>query len=1182
MPTILPRARRRIFDQAWSHRMRMLRATVKIALLLAIFAILFRHLLARHATQFAASMVLGTKVRVASLELHWAEIRIGGLAIDEPDLREQTQFSVASIRIVPSLWRGFHTGVWLDRVEIFDPHLIVRFDEQGRLQSRFPSAGESSGEAGPITIPLSQLKVAGGRVTIHRGGDCMDVVADANLAGTFSNQIEIKSDISQVAGGTAMLRTTMDAATLAGATEVQFQRCELSPTSLISQWLPPAIADEQISGTASARFKIEHLAGLANPFSHRATLKIVLQDCQCQRLGNLLPLCTISASSDASGLTANMTANPIGGTAVARLTTSPYQTPVQCDVSSQVDVPLDALANSFVPDQSINGQASLKFQSSAIWNGTIASWSSTLTTIASNLTAQGIVGPQVTMSLTSDGEFNPSNRDNGLSGTADASFRTDPWDIAEVHKELSGVVSTSGRFSLPLTRLTDPDAIVGDLLIDHTKIMMGGCDLADQQVPFVIANGQLRLAPTTLRLANDSVSLTVAAKANERLEVDAQLQSSPIELAKLGIFAARYSSKPIPIGGLASIDGKLRCNAKSMQWTASGSSQLQHATYAGVNVGSTQMDWTANPDQLILRTISPDFLGGRYDLTARAEQLDWTTAIIQAEFDDISVARLSGIAGIEMPVTGKLSGAAEISHFDSAANLRGAAKLTANGLSIYRVPIELQDSSLTIANGSCDLKTGCRMLGGSLTAGAKASLQPMIDFAGSAEPQISQIPMTFDAKVNNISVKRLASAARLPAAYRAVGGQISASLVRSSATAGEGLLCEATAVADSISLRRAKLTDVVTATVHIKPRQIELQSINGNFAGGRLSGRGEYMFADAGRGWARLAVDGINLRRLATPLGRSFQTASGTASVKLDARINRSITGRMLVSASHPSVSDLNVRAVRLPIDLSMTPSTGRLAWKMRSGLVEAGNGEINLSSSGDFRQSLNMQLAANFDRVDTSKLTRRGGFDAGIVDGSIRMWAKRADDVQDLAGTFEVNLSRIKSLEVPLLDGLQTFAQSIDLTGGSDAQNSGYLVGRLAGGMVHVDEFSLAQNNVQVLIDGTATMAGHLNLNVTASTGSMGPADGLATLANSPLLLAAPAPVTLLIKANEAIKDRVVNVHVSGTADRPLMRLQPGKQLTQDALRFFIGSQFGSNIASATMNNRAGRSNRSGTNQWR
>ncbi len=98
--------------------------------------------------------------------------------------------------------------------------------------------------------------------------------------------------------------------------------------------------------------------------------------------------------------------------------------------------------------------------------------------------------------------------------------------------------------------------------------------------------------------------------------------------------------------------------------------------------------------------------------------------------------------------------------------------------------------------------------------------------------------------------------------------------------------------------------------------------------------------------------------------------------------------------------------------------------------------------------------------------------------------------------------------------------------------------------------------------MNGTSTVAGRLNLNVTAITNPSGPADGLMEFANSPLMMAGPAPIALLARANDALKDRVVYVRVSGTSSRPTLHVQPGKSLSQDAVRFVLSSTIGSQAA--------------------
>jgi hypothetical protein len=114
---------------------------------------------------------------------------------------------------------------------------------------------------------------------------------------------------------------------------------------------------------------------------------------------------------------------------------------------------------------------------------------------------------------------------------------------------------------------------------------------------------------------------------------------------------------------------------------------------------------------------------------------------------------------------------------------------------------------------------------------------------------------------------------------------------------------------------------------------------------------------------------------------------------------------------------------------------------------------------------------------------------------------------------------------------------------------------GHLANGVITLDQLNLMASNVRIVMDGTATLRGNLNLFVSAYTSETGPADRILDFANSPIMLAAPAPVAVVAKINDALKDRTIHVNVGGTLAQPLVRLQPGRQLQQEALRFLVNS---------------------------
>jgi len=242
--------------------------------------------------------------------------------------------------------------------------------------------------------------------------------------------------------------------------------------------------------------------------------------------------------------------------------------------------------------------------------------------------------------------------------------------------------------------------------------------------------------------------------------------------------------------------------------------------------------------------------------------------------------------------------------------------------------------------------------------------------------------------------------------------------------------------------------------------------------------------------------------------------------------------------------------------------------WQSRGGSLNVGGDSVAITSEGRLTNGL-ATMATNVDirRVDTAKLMRGKSVSAGIVNGKMHLQSKRARTANDLTGRFHLELSQIQSLEVPGFDSFTQLVKLPTISGPSRSQEDGGTIdGRLAGGLLQVDNVALSKSGFLVLMNGTSTLNGRLDFDATAITNQSGPADSLFAFADSPLMLAAPAPVTLLIKANEAMKDRVFHIHVGGTGARPTLRLQPGKSRSQDALRFFVAGTLGNGAADVAL----------------
>ncbi|MDV6030030.1 MAG: hypothetical protein F9B45_07965 [Phycisphaera sp. RhM] len=736
----------------------------------------------------------------------------------------------------------------------------------------------------------------------------------------------------------------------------------------------------------------------------------------------------------------------------------------------------------------------------------------------------------------------------------------------QFHGQIMGQLDATSS----ITSLAKPESWKSTASLRLRDLIVAGEPLRDAEIRGTLEQGHLVVPRTEFSWRENLCHVQALGTLNNQLVIDGTFDAGPIELEDVAELATRLSHQPLHLTGSASLSGKIHVDAIAKTFHSTGTAMLSDASYADAQIGSADLDWTVESSGVTLRTQSNDFLGGSYALDAHLAELDWTRTTLDLRFKEIQCLKGPELLGIDIPVTGTMEGGCRLTSIGALDDLRGNGWIRSRGVSIHQVPVSLNQGRFTIANGAAELSAEGESLNGTYNANAKCRLDDTLAFVKKKNRDLRRLPVNAKATLKGLSINQSVRSLGASGALQPLTGVVHASCVRDESTQAEGLICTASATAEHLSWHGKSLTDRSTATVRLHPDRLELSGIDGRLAGGRITGRGEVSLDGSQRGYFQLAVDRINLRQAAAPLGRSIKGVTGTASVQVDGRLGSVITGRAQISANHPSVSNLNVRAVRFPVDWSFTPATRRFGWRCRAGVIDAGAGKINVSTEGDFARTLNMRMTAKLDQIDTSRMLRGGAADLGIIDGRVHLKANRARSLNQISGTFDVNLSKVDSMDLPILDQLGALI-NLAPTLSTDQDNQGTIQGRLAGGLVHLDRLAISQSNVQVLMDGQATLDGRLDFDITAATGQTGPADGLAALASSPLLLAAPAPVALVLKANEAMKDRVVHVHVGGTASRPVLRLQPGKQLAQDTLRFFLKNSFGSQVADAVDTSRRG-----------
>ena len=729
-------------------------------------------------------------------------------------------------------------------------------------------------------------------------------------------------------------------------------------------------------------------------------------------------------------------------------------------------------------------------------------------------------------------------------------------------RPVAGDVSATGQASVPMENINDIRAWTAGATLNGDGITAMDEQVQDFEVVCQLHQGRLTVPETAIRWRESICKFGLDGMVSETPNLTGQFHAASINMADVSSLARRLLETDFTAGGVAEVDGQVKLQGNPTTLVAVGKASLQGGKISATEIGDVSVGWRVDDNVASVTSESADFFGGRYSVSAAADVLDLDRSFVHGAFANIQARRLLEISGVRnLAANGVIDGEFR---FDSPTQINeifGTASVTTSGLTIDGMPAEISAANLQVERGLVSATLKGHFCDGSIDASARAQLDQVQKFLEDGDRPIREIPVLANARLDQLLIERLVHHRGLRKSLASLGGSISGRLTRDLGTIQSGLLCKCSGTTENITWDRSRISERVTADVLIGQDRVIVQELRGRIADGQLSGRADITLQNVPQGSFRINASNMSLRRGLAPFLDS--PVFGTGQVTASGRIGRTITGHVDVRADNARFADLAIQQVRIPVDWSFSPSSGAARWKSRSATIKVGTGNVFCDTEGSYAHGLSMNSTARLDKIDTARLIVGKSFGMGIMDGTVSLQSKRASKLNQVSGRYDISLTQTKALEMPVLNKLPQLVKLPKMGGNAGSQDHGYLFGHLSGGVVYLEQMALHQSNVQLLMDGTATLDGRLAIDVIASTESSGPIDDIIELADSPLLLAAPAPVALLAKANDLLKNRVIQAQVSGTANRPVIRLQPGKQLTQTAIQFFIADNFGSKAAS-------------------
>jgi hypothetical protein len=350
------------------------------------------------------------------------------------------------------------------------------------------------------------------------------------------------------------------------------------------------------------------------------------------------------------------------------------------------------------------------------------------------------------------------------------------------------------------------------------------------------------------------------------------------------------------------------------------------------------------------------------------------------------------------------------------------------------------------------------------------------------------------------------------------------------------------------------LSVLIQGDVRLRAEGLEFRDVTGSLGRGILRANFLAPLGERALGWFNVSLSGVDAGHLLLPwpaLGRNIQ---GPVDASLRGRLGAEWTGGGTVVLGRGRVFGIEVNEWRLPVQfaVSVRQGTGEVSVRDSSAAIATGRavGQAEFSFGAGARADGHLR----FYDVDLRALASSAGdvssFASGRLSGGFDFGGTEVSSADDLSGTLTATLSQSQALQLPVLRQLTPYLR---LGMSSSTFQTGRLEARLGRGAFRIQHFSLDGGLLQMLIEGSVTLEGRLDLDVHARTGNATLVPAGLRLLGVRLPIAGPIPASVITEASFLLAQTVVHLRVTGTIRSPVVQVEPLSLLTQEAVRYFL-----------------------------
>jgi hypothetical protein len=278
--------------------------------------------------------------------------------------------------------------------------------------------------------------------------------------------------------------------------------------------------------------------------------------------------------------------------------------------------------------------------------------------------------------------------------------------------------------------------------------------------------------------------------------------------------------------------------------------------------------------------------------------------------------------------------------------------------------------------------------------------------------------------------------------------------------------------------------------------------------------------------------------------------------VDVHGNLGREWRGTGTVVLTRGKVYGIDVTEWRWPVDFTYRPRQGRGQIDIRESIAQLAQGRASGEASFVFGVVSRLDGNLRFTDLDLRSLLRSvgdvGSLAAGRISGRLKFGGNEVRSFDDVTATLDAALTSTQALELPVLRLIVPYVQP---GMGSTTFQKGDLKARLANGVVRVQHLALVSDLVKLVIEGTMTRQGRLNLEATATTGNLGGLNNATLLVLARELPAGgPIPLAVIAQVSSFIANRAVHLRIGGTLRSPSVQVEPVTLLTEEGVRLLLG----------------------------